>query len=233
MMMELLESDDPAVVAMLAAMHHVFVPIANPDGCAHATAVAAPLHPQAMRECLRDVCACIADEFSWGPNRLWRKNRAAPPASNPTCFGVDLNVRACSCLCSLHDLILRGTMRQRNWQCGHWSGPGSSANPCSDVYHGPGPMSEPEVQAIERLLMETVPSLGYTLVGAIDWHSFGQLILGPYGYTSQAVPPNDEDVRDHNPRLDTPQLDMIHRLACLSSMRHARACVRAAHRSRR
>ena len=43
MMMELLESDDPAVIEMLASLHHVFVPIANPDGY----------------------------EFTFGPNRLW------------------------------------------------------------------------------------------------------------------------------------------------------------------
>ena len=55
-------------------------------------------------------------------------------------------------------------------------------------------MSEPETRAIERLLMEELPRTS-TLVGAIDWHSFGKLILTPYGWTATTLPPNDAEVR--------------------------------------
>ena len=146
-MMELLESDDPAVISLLDDLKHVFVPMANPDGY----------------------------HWSWGPaedrpgNRMWRKNRN--PNDGSSCIGTDLN---------------------RNWEDGHWSGPGASSNPCSDTYHGPGPMSEPETRSIERLLMDDPTS---TLVGAIDWHSFGKLILTPYGWTATTLPPNDAEVR--------------------------------------
>ena len=86
----------------------------------------------------------------------------------------------------------------RNWEDGHWGGAGASPDPCSNTYRGPAGMSEPETRAIERMLMVTLPQQGYVLVGAIDWHSFGQLILGPYGWTlpSGAVPPNDEAVTE-------------------------------------
>jgi hypothetical protein len=74
--------------------------------------------------------------------------------------------------------------------CGHFC---RSSNPCSDIFHGPGPMSEPETVAIERLLMDELPAT-HTLVGAIDWHSFGKLILTPYGWTIPTLPPNDAEV---------------------------------------
>lgn len=115
--------------------------------------------------------------WSWGPaedrpgNRMWRKNRN--PNDGSSCIGTDLN---------------------RNWEDGHWSGPGASSNPCADTYHGPAAMSEPETRAIERLLMDELPQTN-TLVGAIDWHSFGKLILTPYGWTAQTLPPNDAEIR--------------------------------------
>ena len=150
-MMELLESDDPAVISMVNDLKHVFVPMANPDGY----------------------------HWSWGPaegrpgNRLWRKSRNLNDGT-PDCLGTDLN---------------------RNWQDGNWGGQGSSANPCSDIFRGSGPMSEPETVAIERLIMEELAAT-HTLVGAIDWHSFGKLILTPYGWTATTLPPNDAEVRE-------------------------------------
>ena len=43
--------------------------------------------------------------------------------------------------------------------------------------------------------MEELPTR-HLLIGAIDWHSFGKLILGPYGWArpADALPPNDADV---------------------------------------
>ncbi|XP_065909435.1 carboxypeptidase O-like [Dysidea avara] len=65
----------------------------------------------------------------------------------------------------------------------HWSENGSSNNPCSETYHGTGPESEPETQNTANYFKNQ-----NAIIGAIDWHSYGQLILRPYGWTSEDSP---------------------------------------------
>jgi carboxypeptidase A1 len=100
-------------------------------------------------------------EFSQTPgNRLWRKNRRNNPGS--TCYGVDLN---------------------RNWDI-DWGGPHStSSNPCSDIFFGSGPHSEPEVAALAAF-MGARPNIA----AHIDYHSYSQLVLHPWGYTTTPHP---------------------------------------------
>jgi hypothetical protein len=93
-------------------------------------------------------------------DRMWRKNRRA----NGACYGVDLN---------------------RNYN-DHWGQGGSSTDPCSETYMGPSVASEPEVQATQnymKSLQQTAP-----IYLAIDWHSYSQLVLRPYGWTSAPCP---------------------------------------------
>ncbi|MBX3354468.1 MAG: hypothetical protein KF724_02080 [Phycisphaeraceae bacterium] len=94
-------------------------------------------------------------QFSWDSQRLWRKNRRNN--GNGT-FGVDLN---------------------RNWGY-QWGGAGSSGNPASETYRGTAPFSEPETQVLRDFMLNH----GWILAH-IDYHSYGQLILWPWGYTSQ------------------------------------------------
>lgn len=68
----------------------------------------------------------------------------------------------------------------------HWGGPGSSSNPGSAVYHGPAPLSEPESQAVARLL----DLHDYTLHAT--FHSGVEMILWPYGWTTS--PPPDQEI---------------------------------------
>jgi len=98
--------------------------------------------------------------FTWTNTRLWRKNRRQNTGGS---FGVDLN---------------------RNWD-DHWGGEGSSSNPTSDTYHGTAPFSEPETRAVSDYILKTGP-----FQGAIDYHSYSQLVLRPYGWTT-ALPPNE------------------------------------------
>jgi len=100
--------------------------------------------------------------FSWQgtANRLWRKNRRLNTGGS---YGVDLN---------------------RNWN-DHWGGDGSSGTPTSDTYRGTAPFSEPETAAVSQYVLANLP-----FNGAIDYHSYSQLILRPYGWTT-ALPPND------------------------------------------
>lgn len=103
-------------------------------------------------------------EFSQTPgNRMWRKNRRNNPSSS--CYGVDLN---------------------RNWDYG-WGGPHStSSSPCSDIYYGTGPHSEPEVANLAAFILARP-----NIKAHIDFHSFSQLVLHPWGDTN--TPPPDAD----------------------------------------
>ncbi|KAM8750189.1 carboxypeptidase A1-like [Acanthopagrus schlegelii] len=88
-------------------------------------------------------------------DRMWRKTRKPNPGSS--CVGVDPN---------------------RNWDAG-FGGPGSSNDPCSQTYRGPCANSESEVRAI----VDFVRSHG-NLKSFVSIHSYSQMLLYPYGYTS-------------------------------------------------
>jgi murein tripeptide amidase MpaA len=98
-------------------------------------------------------------EFSHTSTRLWRKNRKR---NNDGSYGVDLN---------------------RNWD-DHWGGAGSSSDPRSDIYHGTGPFSEPESKSASAALAALFPNV----LAAIDFHSYSQLVLRPYGWTTANCP---------------------------------------------
>jgi len=100
-------------------------------------------------------------EFAFTGDRLWRKNRRRNTGGS---FGVDLN---------------------RNWN-EHWGGGGSSSTPTSDTYRGTAAFSEPESLAISNYI--TSFNLQDNILGAIDFHSYSQLVLRPYGWTSANSP---------------------------------------------
>ena len=58
---------------------------------------------------------------------------------------------------------------------------GSSGNPCSEMYRGSEPFSEPETRAISSFLLQLKGRIKLYLT----FHSYGQLWLTPWGYTSQ------------------------------------------------
>ncbi|MED6278437.1 Multifunctional pyrimidine synthesis protein CAD [Characodon lateralis] len=93
-------------------------------------------------------------QYTHTNDRMWRKNRKPNPSSK--CVGVDLN---------------------RNWNA-RFGGPGSSTNPCSNIYCGPRAHSEPEVASIVNF----VRSHG-NIKAFISIHSYSQMLLYPYGYT--------------------------------------------------
>ena len=101
--------------------------------------------------------------YAWTTDRLWRKNRRDIAGS--ACFGIDLN---------------------RNWGY-QWGLPnGSSGDPCNDLYRGTAAFSEPETAAMRDFIVAR-PRVRYVH----DMHSYGQLLLQPWGYTS-APPPRHE-----------------------------------------
>ncbi|OTB09358.1 hypothetical protein M426DRAFT_50647 [Hypoxylon sp. CI-4A] len=108
--------------------------------------------------------------YSQTTNRLWRKNRQPPPSSSPanqSCIGRDIN---------------------RNWEFAWDANPqGASTNPCSEAYKGGAPSDAPENQGLDKLARQLRDGAGIKLF--IDWHSYGQYILSPFGYKETLYAP--------------------------------------------
>lgn len=97
-------------------------------------------------------------EYSIHYYRYWRKNRRD---NGDGTYGVDLN-------------------RNYGYQWGY-DDTGSSSNFGSDVYRGTAPFSEPESQAIRDLFAQ------HHFLSLISYHSYGSVILYPWGYTFQST----------------------------------------------
>ncbi|KFA56112.1 hypothetical protein S40293_00093 [Stachybotrys chartarum IBT 40293] len=104
------------------------------------------------------------DGFSYTQtnNRLWRKNRQ--PRTNTTCIGTDLN---------------------RNWAYQFFAEPPDGAvspNPCAETFRGVCPGDTPENIALSALSRK-LAATGQGIRSYIDWHSYSQLILTPWGWS--------------------------------------------------
>lgn len=95
--------------------------------------------------------------FSHDSDRLWRKNRRVNSGSS--CHGVDLN---------------------RNFGFQWNPDNGGSRDPCAQTYSGVGAFSEPESQAVKHFLEDS----GIDFISYLTVHSYGQMWLYPWGYTS-------------------------------------------------
>ncbi|MCS6844525.1 MAG: M14 family zinc carboxypeptidase [Caldilineales bacterium] len=120
-------------------------------------------------------------------NKLWRKNTdnddgctsdydTTYPIYDFEYYGVDLN-------------------RNHSFM---WGGTGASPNACAETYRGPSAASEPEVQALEALMRALFPDqrgpglndpapLSATGI-MITLHSYGQLVLWPWGNREAPAP---------------------------------------------
>ena len=72
----------------------------------------------------------------------------------------------------------------------NWSGDGSSSNPASETYHGPSVFSEPGVAAMRDLMA------AHHFTTGISYHSYSELVLYPYGYSSSCVAPDEDALRE-------------------------------------
>lgn len=88
---------------------------------------------------------------------MWRKNRRVNGGGE---FGVDLN-------------------RNYGYEWGH-DNSGSSPDPASDLYRGPGAFSEPESQAMRDFCIARDFKTGFS------YHSYGNLLIRPWGYDASA-----------------------------------------------
>jgi len=78
-----------------------------------------------------------------------------------------------------------GVDLNRNYDV-HWRGEGASSNSDSDVFCGPKAFSEFETQWVRDLSTST------PIFGLISYHTFGGLILYPWGYTASTPPFEDK-----------------------------------------
>lgn len=103
--------------------------------------------------------------YTTSNDRLWRKNRQK--RSGQSCVGTDVN---------------------RNWPY-QWNVPGgSSTDPCDETYRGQVAGDAPENRVLVNHTMSIAQTTGIKFY--VDWHSFSQLILLPYGYSCSAQASN-------------------------------------------
>jgi carboxypeptidase T len=100
-------------------------------------------------------------DIATGSYRMWRKNRQ--PNSGSTAVGTDLN---------------------RNWGFQWGCCGGSSGSFSSETYRGAAPFSAPETTRVRDFINSRVVGGVQQIKAAIDWHTYSELILWPYGYTT-------------------------------------------------
>ena len=92
----------------------------------------------------------------------------------------------------------RGADLNRNFEFQWGCCGGSSGYPCDEVYRGPSPASEPETRAIQDYVRSQFPDqrddeldqpASPNATGVfLDLHSYGELVLWPWGFTSDPAP---------------------------------------------
>ncbi|MDX2931138.1 M14 family metallopeptidase [Streptomyces ipomoeae] len=100
-------------------------------------------------------------DIATGSYRSWRKNRQ--PNSGSSAVGTDLN---------------------RNWAYRWGCCGGSSGSTSSDTYRGSAAESAPEVKVVANFVRSRVVGGVQQIKSGIDFHTYSELVLWPYGYTT-------------------------------------------------
>jgi carboxypeptidase T len=113
-------------------------------------------------------------DIATGSYRSWRKNRQ--PNAGSSNVGTDLN---------------------RNWGYKWGCCGGSSGSTGSDTYRGPSAESAPEVKVVADFVRGRNVGGKQQITSSIDFHTYSQLILWPWGWTYDDVAPGlTQDQRD-------------------------------------
>lgn len=105
-------------------------------------------------------------DVATGSYRSWRKNRQ--PTAGSSYVGTDLN---------------------RNWGYRWGCCGGSSGSPSSETYRGPSAFSAPEAGRVRSFVQSRVVGGRQQITANIDFHTYSQLVLWPYGYTRADTAP--------------------------------------------
>ncbi|MEU7870413.1 M14 family zinc carboxypeptidase [Dactylosporangium sp. NPDC049140] len=100
-------------------------------------------------------------DIATGSYRSWRKNRQ--PNSGSGNIGTDLN---------------------RNWGYNWGCCGGSSGTTSSETYRGPSAFSAPETQRVRDFVLGRRVGGVQQIKTHIDFHTYGKLVLWPFGYTT-------------------------------------------------
>ncbi|MGP3633648.1 M14 family metallopeptidase [Streptomyces sp. 24-1644] len=113
-------------------------------------------------------------DIASGSYRSWRKNRQ--PNAGSSYVGTDMN---------------------RNWNFKWGCCGGSSGSTSSETYRGPSAESAPEVKVVADFVRSRVVGGKQQIRAGIDFHTYSELILWPFGYTSADTAPGlTQDDRD-------------------------------------
>ncbi|MCX5194719.1 M14 family metallopeptidase [Streptomyces sp. NBC_00249] len=105
-------------------------------------------------------------DIATGSYRSWRKNRQ--PNSGSSAVGTDEN---------------------RNWNYKWGCCGGSSSSKSSETYRGPAAESAPEVKAVSDFVRSRVVGGKQQIKAAIDFHTYSELVLWPFGWTYNDTAP--------------------------------------------
>ncbi|MET7398002.1 M14 family zinc carboxypeptidase [Dactylosporangium sp. NPDC005572] len=105
-------------------------------------------------------------DIATGSYRSWRKNRQ--PNSGSSNVGTDLN---------------------RNWGYNWGCCGGSSGTTSSETYRGPSAFSAPETQRVRDFVLGRRVGGVQQIKTHIDFHTYGRLVLWPFGYTTANTAP--------------------------------------------
>ncbi len=105
-------------------------------------------------------------DVATGSYAMWRKNRQ--PNSGSSYVGTDLN-------------------RNWSWQWGCCGG--SSGSFSSETYRGTAPFSAPETALVRDFVNSRVVGGKQQITAGIDFHTYSELVLWPYGYTTADTAP--------------------------------------------
>ncbi len=113
-------------------------------------------------------------DVSTGSYALWRKNRQ--PNAGSSAIGTDLN---------------------RNWGFQWGCCGGSSGTFSSETYRGASAFSAPETQRVRDFVLSRRIGGVQQIKTGIDFHTYSELVLWPYGYTTaDTTPTMTADVRN-------------------------------------
>lgn len=108
--------------------------------------------------------------YSQTTDRMWRKTREPHPSLNTTCVGTDGN---------------------RNWKF-EWDGDETwTTDPCGETFRGLTPGDTPENIALDGL-STMLATQGKGIRSYIDFHSYNEQILTPWGYTCDTRPATND-----------------------------------------
>ncbi|MFE2039942.1 M14 family metallopeptidase [Streptomyces sp. NPDC059477] len=105
-------------------------------------------------------------DIATGTYRSWRKNRQ--PNTGSSYIGTDLN---------------------RNWNYNWGCCGGSSGTTSSDTYRGSAAESAPEVKVVADFVRSRVVGGEQQITAGVDFHTYGELVLWPFGYTYSDTAP--------------------------------------------